>query len=789
MTEETPEAPKPEEQEQEADKSDSMPDRAIANPSARRWVRGSLLTFVQWLPLAGTGGAFLVFLVQQEWLIVLLLFPVNAVSVIWSAYSKSFLRELADIYDARGKQDAQNLIARMDRFNKSIEEVIKWRLAGVDDQYLKLQRNTCQDFTTEGFKSGLGIYTLLLNEVFVPLGLSSNFIRNMQGESWPLAPGMKWNQKQLELLQERGVEIWEILRQAEKMPLYRQLAIISWGGYGKTTLLRHITYIYSQKKEGKYRAPKLLPVLLLLRQWQSVIVKKSDLSLPQLIEEHHIPSLLDDDTLSRPRNWARNHLRNGTILVMIDGFDEVKEYWREAVSEWIGKEMNKYPQAYFILTSRPSGYNDFIPEYKLKSQLFIHPFNRHQQERFIHNWYGYQERYYRGGRDTPEVKSEAKRNADNLLQQLESRPKLNDLAKIPLLLNLIVNLHRSYPGEELPKRRSDLYRKVVELQLKDRPLFRKIELLLPADEAEHVLQRLALYMVQENKPEIDYRLLYECIKALVQSFDSSVNAKALIRQLVEVSELLVKRDDGYQFAHLSFQGYLAAKEIIRTEREKVLIENWQESWWRETILLYAAQVNPDLLLQTLINIGSFKSVTLAYDCLKETPRKVDPEIEKGLQKSEAIVIYLLLQNLEYYLRKKEWKSADEETSHIILKLGDDDNKGYLNTTDLRNFPRDELQVIDELWIKYSDGKFGFSVQQKIWLNVGGELGVHDPEIWTKYCDKIGWNNKGMMDIFSSNINWNINALKGHLPALQGVVFRELFSYRAGGGYPILFSRI
>ncbi|MBP0029849.1 NACHT domain-containing protein [Roseofilum sp. Guam] len=779
MTKEQSELPNSEEQQSEKEEKEA-PD----NSSARLWIRGSLLTFVRWMPLLGSSGAFIAFLSQQEWFMALLLFPVNAVTGIWAAYSKSFLRTLAEIYEERGKEDAKNLIAGMDRLNKNIQEAIQWQLAGVDDKYLTLQGNTCRAFKMEGFKTGLNVFTPLLNEVFVPLGLSNAFIQNLAGESLPLAPGMRWNREKLKSLEEKGLQIWDLLRQADKFEAYRRLAIISWGGYGKTTLLKHITYIYTQKKEEKYRAPKLLPVLLLLRQWQNIIINESGLNLPQLIEEHHIPQLPGYDHLTLPPNWARNHLRNGKLLVMIDGFDEVKEDHRTVVSEWIGKEMNKYPHAYFILTSRPSGYQSFSSEYKLNAELFIQPFNRHQQERFIQNWYGCQERYSNGGRETPDVKAEAIANANNLLQQLVQRPELDDLAKIPLLLNLIVNVHRSYHGKELPKKRSNLYRKVVDLQLVDRPLARNIELPLPADEAEQVLQGLALYMVRENQPEISYPLLYDCIKDAVQSFDHSVHVKALIKQVVEVSELLVKRDDDYQFAHLSFQGYLAAKEIIRTKQEELLIQNWQESWWRETILLYAAQVNPNQFLKALINIGTSEAVALAYDCIQETPRKVDLEIEKELQELETSVNHLLFQDLERYLSNGEWQKADEETTRLMLQLGDDEDKGYLNEDDLRKFPRDELQRIDELWVKHSNGHFGFSVQKQIWLDLGGKLDDYDYDTFVKLGDYVGWRNKkGWVD-YRGEFTFNKNALQGHLPGSWVVKLYEIDCK-----YSFLFSRL
>ena len=577
--------------------------RIITNQFISNFFRG----LIQWMPVGGSSWALISYLLEKQWMISILIFPTVLVSAVWASYTESVMKTLQEIYKERGKQDIDSFMNSM----KNLDEAIHWQFAKVDDKYLKLQGNTCKDFTSEGYKSGLNIFTPLLNEVFVPLDLSNAFMRNMTGEFLPMPPGFKWDAETIELLRKEGLRIWDILKQTKKYEAYRRLAIVSWGGYGKTTLLRHITYIYTNRKEKKYKAPKLLPVLLLLRRWQDIIVNEKDLTLPCLIEDYHIKNLPDGDSFKLSPNWVKNNLKTGKFLIMIDGFDEVKKSNRIEVSKWIGKEMNKYPETIFILTSRPSGYKDFIDQYKMKAELFIKPFNLHQQERFINNWYWCQERYTRGGRDKEDVKRIAINNSSNLLNQLKEYPELDDLAKNPLLLNMIVNLHRSYSSDELPKRRSKLYREVVNLQLGSRPLARQIDLLLPPDEAELVLQDLALLMVIENKTNIEYKLLVKILENPVKNFDNSIDINDFIKQIVDVNEFLVKRDKNYEFAHLSFQGYLAGKEIIRTHQEQLLIDNWQESWWRETILLYCSQTNPHNFLKELIKIGTQEAVKLA----------------------------------------------------------------------------------------------------------------------------------------------------------------------------------
>ena len=425
------------------------------------------------------------------------------------------------------------------------------------------------------------------------------------------------------------------------------MAILAWGGYGKTTLLRHITYTYAKHRHRRYRVPKFLPVLLYLRKWQEAIATEQNLDLPGLIEKHHLPSLPEGAGLQLPPQWAKNQLQDGKMLVMFDGFDEVKPEWREPVSRWLDQQMRDYQKSVFILTSRPGGYEDYVAANPPSSKLFVKSFNADQRERFVRQWYLTQERYARAGRDAPEVKQIVESSTANLLQQLKERPELEILAKNPLLLNMIANLHR-YAGQQLPQRRSELYQDIFTLQLKDRPRERNIDMLVPFPESQQVLQKVAFALVSQNQTSIKWQDLEDRISLHLDNLDfSDLAASEFLKQIVEVSELIVKRDEDYEFAHLSFQGYLAAAEIKAQKQENLLLENWQASWWKETILLYCAQVNPSNLIRAFLNVGNQEAINLAYDyCLKESPRQVSPDKIAELQQLESGVQNLLYQKLQ-----------------------------------------------------------------------------------------------------------------------------------------------
>jgi len=70
-----------------------------------------------------------------------------------------------------------------------------------------------------------------------------------------------------------------------------------------------------------------------------------------------------------------------------------------------------------------------------------------------------------------------------------------------------------------------------------------------------------------------------------------------------------------------------------------------------------------------------------------------------------------------------------------------------------------LLTIDQLWVKYRQGRFGFSVQKKIWLEVGGKV---DYRTEKKLGKRVGWLKKGEW-LRDYNLTFNLRAPSGHLP--------------------------
>jgi GUN4-like len=337
------------------------------------------------------------------------------------------------------------------------------------------------------------------------------------------------------------------------------------------------------------------------------------------------------------------------------------------------------------------------------------------------------------------------------LAQIEARSELKDLAKNPLLLTMIVTFHRRYPGAELPRRRVELYQEICRLQLKDRPGARKLETLLLECGAQVILQMLALEMMLKKEERVERRELVERLAGYLTVQGETVDAVEFLDQVVQVSELLIEQEDEYEFAHLSFQEYLAAAEIVRLQQESLLYERLEEDWWKQVILLYGGLVNPGRLIEEMLGHGA---VDLAYVCWQETTKRIDPALKKKVQSSRY-------QKLEEFLKNQQWKEADDETYRLMITTVGKEEGQLFEREELRNFPCEDLLSIDRLWVKYSKGQFGFSVQKELYLRCGGIAdGRYHEKAWKHFCNINRWM---LEEGHWMAITFDTSSPEGHLP--------------------------
>ncbi|WP_373525719.1 GUN4 domain-containing protein [Nostoc sp.] len=172
---------------------------------------------------------------------------------------------------------------------------------------------------------------------------------------------------------------------------------------------------------------------------------------------------------------------------------------------------------------------------------------------------------------------------------------------------------------------------------------------------------------------------------------------------------------------------------------------------------------PDPMGQLIWGITGLKPGT--RPTIQPKPPETSPKLIKTNDlASEKGIDYTKLRDL---LAAHKWKEADIETYLMMMQAVGKKDGGWFSTDELLNFPCTDLRKIDQLWVKYSNGKFGFSVQKKIYLGVGGKAdGKYYEEAWNKFGDKVGWRRGWILNkewISYSEGTFDTSAPVAHLP--------------------------
>jgi len=113
--------------------------------------------------------------------------------------------------------------------------------------------------------------------------------------------------------------------------------------------------------------------------------------------------------------------------------------------------------------------------------------------------------------------------------------------------------------------------------------------------------------------------------------------------------------------------------------------------------------------------------------------QVQPQPEPEMVSAKG-VDYRRLRDL---LKAGKWQEADQETADRMCEVAGRTQEGWLRSEDIDRFPCEDLRTIDQLWVHFSDGKFGLSVQAKIYRELGGTR-EYDEKVWQKFGDRVGW---------------------------------------------------
>jgi hypothetical protein len=138
---------------------------------------------------------------------------------------------------------------------------------------------------------------------------------------------------------------------------------------------------------------------------------------------------------------------------------------------------------------------------------------------------------------------------------------------------------------------------------------------------------------------------------------------------------------------------------------------------------------------------------------------------------KAIEQYYISLNYEYLrslLAAKRWQAADQETKVAMFKACGLQLTDRLTSERIAiDFPCQDLQILDRLWMDYSGDRFGFSVQAAIWQKLDATF-WDKSEVWSRFGNRVGWRVNHLIDHHWKRYNqltFSLEAPIAHLPYL------------------------
>lgn len=137
-----------------------------------------------------------------------------------------------------------------------------------------------------------------------------------------------------------------------------------------------------------------------------------------------------------------------------------------------------------------------------------------------------------------------------------------------------------------------------------------------------------------------------------------------------------------------------------------------------------------------------QSQPLSLNSLSERIDRLEHKLDQALLLLTDLYRYRKLRDL---LATENWREADEETTNIMLEIMGKSSLENIIPDEVMNFPCSALQLLDQLWMSYSNNRFGFSIQQQIYTRLGGtdDISDVDMKVLQAMGAEMGWmvNNK------------------------------------------------
>ncbi|PZD70658.1 Ycf53-like protein [Acaryochloris thomasi RCC1774] len=130
------------------------------------------------------------------------------------------------------------------------------------------------------------------------------------------------------------------------------------------------------------------------------------------------------------------------------------------------------------------------------------------------------------------------------------------------------------------------------------------------------------------------------------------------------------------------------------------------------------------------------------------------------------------QQLEKHLASGNWRQADQLTKQLFYKVGPRRSggflspNGYLSRVKFESFPCKDLNRIEQMWATHSQGRFGFTVQKRLYVETGNTIdGTFDYKSYRTFRERVGWMKDGKILLYHQ-LSFEDSSPVGHLPAMN-----------------------
>ncbi|MBL6888236.1 MAG: GUN4 domain-containing protein [Synechococcus sp.] len=116
--------------------------------------------------------------------------------------------------------------------------------------------------------------------------------------------------------------------------------------------------------------------------------------------------------------------------------------------------------------------------------------------------------------------------------------------------------------------------------------------------------------------------------------------------------------------------------------------------------------------------------------------------------------------LQQALLEERFEEADRLTSAFLRQLAGEqaERRGYVYFSEVLSMRGLDLVTMDRLWIAYSQGRFGFTVQARLLATLNGR--------YDKLWPRIGWKQEGVWTRYPNAFDWSLTAPEGHMPLVN-----------------------